>query len=421
MEKKICVYTCITGDYDTLHVIEKEEEVDYLCFTNNMKLKSDVWKVIYIENENELDNRALSRKIKIVGHPVIEDNYDISIWVDGAIQIRGSVKCFLNDVCCLDRYNIACFRHRMRNCVYDEAIACIIHRKASKKDIQEFLDFMEKEKFPRHYGLAECTVLVRRHNNMEVKKMMSLWFELYKQYGKRDQLTFPYCLYKTGIDVCWIELNVFDNPWFFWRAHKQLKETSVCRIIYGDYKDIRVDYYTDQEIEFKEGICTLRLKTPINCDKISINIGKHFGRVLKNFKINAKDVSVSFFPGISLGEYEVFDYDDLVVFFKGNFHENQDIYCSFEMPKLKDVEVQKLMEDLIDQYYYNKIINENKIVLLDHVCETLNVKLGEALREVEKYDYLHSSPMFGKLKPLYEQRDLKTKIIRSLILKFIRE
>lgn len=245
MEKRICVYTCITGDYDNLQSINKEEGIDYLCFTNNRELKSDYWSIIYIDDDKELSNMALSRKIKMIGHPVIADNYDISIWIDGAIQIRGSVRSFLNDVCGLDRYNMACFRHRMRNCIYEESIACIVQRKADKKDIQDFLGFMEREHFPKHYGLAECTVLVRRHNNMEVKQMMELWFKLYKQYIKRDQLTFPYCLYKSGIGVCWIDANVFDNPWFFWRAHKQLTETSVCRIIFGDFKDINTDYYID--------------------------------------------------------------------------------------------------------------------------------------------------------------------------------
>ncbi|MEY8413827.1 glycosyltransferase domain-containing protein [Lachnospiraceae bacterium 62-26] len=415
MENRICVYTCITGDYDNLQSIEKEEGIDYLCFTNNPKLKSDCWSIVNIEDDKELSDVGLSRKIKMIGHPVIAEQYDISIWVDGAIQIRGSVKSFLKDVCGLDRYNIACFRHRMRNCVYEEALACIVQRKADKKDILYLLDFLEQERFPRNCGLAECTVLVRRHNSAEVKQMMSLWFELYSKYVKRDQLTFPYCIYKLGIEVCWIESNVFDNPWFFWRAHKQLKETATCRIIYGDYKNIYKDYYVDQEMIFNGQTVRLGFNIPINCKKISINIGKHFGRVLKDFKINAEDVDISFFPGISILNYKVFDYDDMVIFLKGDFSEKQEICCFFEMPKLKDVEIQKLAEGLVEQYYYSKIVNENKIIALDHISEDLVRKLGDA----KKYDHLQSSPLFWKIKPLCERQDLKAKIIRKLILKFV--
>lgn len=162
---------------------------------------------------------------------------------------------------------------------------------------------------------------------------------------------------------------------------------------------------------------SLCFKCPVNCDKISLNIGKHFGRVLKDFKINIEDTVISIFPGISIFDYKVFDYDDLVIYLKGDFSEKQKIYCSFKMPKMKDVEVQKLMEGLVEQYYYNKIVNENKIVSLDYISEDLVKRLGEA----KKYDYLQKSPLFWRIKPLCERQDLKAKIIKKLIIKFINE
>lgn len=54
MNERICVYTCITGDYDNLHEIVKEDGIEYLCFTNNPKIKSSYWKMVYIEDEDNL-------------------------------------------------------------------------------------------------------------------------------------------------------------------------------------------------------------------------------------------------------------------------------------------------------------------------------------------------------------------------------
>ena len=52
-KNKICVYTCITGDYDNPKEIPKlEKGIDYYCFTNNKKIKSNTWNVIYIDDEN---------------------------------------------------------------------------------------------------------------------------------------------------------------------------------------------------------------------------------------------------------------------------------------------------------------------------------------------------------------------------------
>ena len=50
---KICVYTCITGDYDNLIEIKnKEKNIDYYCFTNNKSIKSNTWNVIYIKEKS---------------------------------------------------------------------------------------------------------------------------------------------------------------------------------------------------------------------------------------------------------------------------------------------------------------------------------------------------------------------------------
>ena len=73
---KICVYTCITGDYENLKEIEKKESgIDYYCFTNNRNIKSNTWNIVYIESD-ELSNVELARKTKILGHDII-NNYDI--------------------------------------------------------------------------------------------------------------------------------------------------------------------------------------------------------------------------------------------------------------------------------------------------------------------------------------------------------
>ena len=42
--EKICVYTCITGNYDDLKEVKvKEDNIDYICFTNNKGLSSNSW------------------------------------------------------------------------------------------------------------------------------------------------------------------------------------------------------------------------------------------------------------------------------------------------------------------------------------------------------------------------------------------
>ena len=46
---KNCIYTAIIGDYDNLYTPKiVTEGWDYICFTDNKKLKSDFWTIKYV-------------------------------------------------------------------------------------------------------------------------------------------------------------------------------------------------------------------------------------------------------------------------------------------------------------------------------------------------------------------------------------
>lgn len=67
---KAVVYTCITGGYDSLKdplVVSKD--VDYICFTDNMNLISNVWHIWPIPNELKLLSDVKKQRIvKICPH-----------------------------------------------------------------------------------------------------------------------------------------------------------------------------------------------------------------------------------------------------------------------------------------------------------------------------------------------------------------
>ena len=84
--KKIVIYTCISGNYDDICVPKiKENNVDYIMFTNNEKIKknNNIWTIENIpENVAKLnDNVLINRYIKMHPHKLFKD-YDISIYID---------------------------------------------------------------------------------------------------------------------------------------------------------------------------------------------------------------------------------------------------------------------------------------------------------------------------------------------------
>ncbi len=233
--EKICVYTCITGNYDDLKEVRIDEGIDYICFTNDKKIKSETWKIIYIE-DNKLDNHYLSRKIKMLGDSYLDKNYTLSIYVDASIIFKKSVKEFLSNYFDLEKDLLAACKHSVRNSIKEEAIACIEQKKDNEKTIRRQLSFYQEENFADNLGLLEMTLIIKRHNNPLVRKTMKLWFEMISKYSKRDQLSFMYCLFKTKLPFRVIPLNVWSNEYIEFTPHKKNNFDYTYKIYY-DFGD----------------------------------------------------------------------------------------------------------------------------------------------------------------------------------------
>jgi len=91
MNKIVC-YTCITGNYDRLlDPLVVPSNIDFICFTDNWHQFSNVWQIRSVPKDlNELSNVKRQRIVKICPHRYLSE-YDISIWVDGNICIKGNL------------------------------------------------------------------------------------------------------------------------------------------------------------------------------------------------------------------------------------------------------------------------------------------------------------------------------------------
>ena len=82
---------------------------------------------------------------------------------------------------------------------------------------------MKKEGFPERFGLYEATVIVYDLNNPNAKEIAHKWWDMYfKSEANRDQIFFPYILWKTGFtieDVGDLGNNIWENPKFILYGH----------------------------------------------------------------------------------------------------------------------------------------------------------------------------------------------------------
>lgn len=188
------VYTAIFDDYDVLtDPREPNERVDYVCFTDDPGLTSEVWEIEHVQEE-ELPPNELNRQLKILPHQnAILSQYEYSVYVDGNIHLTGDIESLLEKYRELD---FACPAHNKRDCVYDEAEACIESSKGDPSEIDEQMSRYRAEGLPEDRGLGETSVLFRRHSDPELQALLEDWWEEFNRGASRDQLSLPYVLWK---------------------------------------------------------------------------------------------------------------------------------------------------------------------------------------------------------------------------------
>ncbi len=194
-----CIYTINTGRYEGSRILldnrGKRMGCDVLYFTDDKALFPRCISLglipIYVDPKGN-SPKLVQRTIKTSPHLFLPAKYDLSIYVDGNIELFASTGMILRSID-LRRSRLACFSHPVRGGVADEAAVIIQNRLESSANVQGILDMMEQSGFPDTSGLTETNILVRRHK--EIVAFSNEWTQCIKKC-RRDQMSFDYLLWK---------------------------------------------------------------------------------------------------------------------------------------------------------------------------------------------------------------------------------
>jgi len=214
---KVCLYTAIFGNYETLKNPAQVDGLDYICFTDNLNLKSNVWKIIYVETTTKYPPSFAYKKIKCLPHKFLSQ-YDVTIWLDAnfvvidANYLKNLLSQFKSKKIML--YKHICLEGKTRNCAYAEGSYSSTFPKYSQELLQQQLqDYKSIHKFPENYGLYQSGFLLRNNKDEEVIEFNEKWFDEIKKYGKifpQCQVSLPFVLWKTGIKFDFLN-NIWDT------------------------------------------------------------------------------------------------------------------------------------------------------------------------------------------------------------------
>lgn len=196
---KIAVYTAITGHYDDLHaVLHIEPSFDYICFTDydfHGKIPFP-WKQIRLP-KSAWESKDVARYCKLNPHKLLP-MYNSSVWIDGNISIKNNILDLVKKE--LSISDIASYEHWWRDATEQEFFECARCGFDFAWKLRRQMDRYYNEGY-RSPDFFENNVIFRNHMKPELIKMHEIWWCEYLKGGKRDQYSFTYSAYKSGIVI----------------------------------------------------------------------------------------------------------------------------------------------------------------------------------------------------------------------------
>jgi len=196
---EIAIITSLCGDKEVLHnpsIIHPN--ADYHAFVSKQHPSANVWKqqqALSFSNDTKYALRRNAKIYKILPHLFLP-GYKFYIWADVSHDVVVNPAHICNEL--MGNANIACFRHTQRNCIYDEAKILLELGYDHKDLIEKQIEFYKSKGYPANNGLFELSAFVRR--NCASTQIAGLkWWDNICRYSSRDQLSFMYSIWETGM------------------------------------------------------------------------------------------------------------------------------------------------------------------------------------------------------------------------------
>lgn len=171
-------------------------------------ISSNIW-VQRAACRNFVSSRRNSRIHKILIHQYIDSEY--SLWMDANVALRVPAEQLIDEW--LSDHDIAMFKHRIRDCIYNEAEVCSNLMLDDPELIREQADAYMSRGFPKNVGLGEASVILRRHTR-SIEAFNNAWWSEYSRYAVRDQISLMVAARETSTAINLVTPTKFDHPYF---------------------------------------------------------------------------------------------------------------------------------------------------------------------------------------------------------------
>ena len=191
----VVVCTSLCGDYEELlPPAFLNDGWRYVCYSDTPRNGWGIWDIRPIPYENADDTRK-SRWAKL--HlPFLFPDAKWVFWLDANILINGDLSALLKDR--QGGPGLWLGRHPARDCVYQEASACVASRRDSEQRLKSQAAAYAQAGMPENFGMWENNCFLIDPASEKTKTVFAEWWKEYDNGSRRDQLSLPFVFYKLG-------------------------------------------------------------------------------------------------------------------------------------------------------------------------------------------------------------------------------
>lgn len=218
VKKAYVVYTFIKDGEEMPSFTEYDPNIEYVCITSNNIFVNNAenyrpWKVIGINaftdylgfNKNSIEMKEF---FKLNPH-LFFNHFDISVWFDSSYS---NLK---NTVDLIKRMNkdnfVLCGDSNSYDCVYKYLLDLRKNGSITNEEFDNILQVFRWVKYPAHKGLADTSILVRKHNNEMCKNVMHRIWNFVQHTFNNDQLFFNLVMWRNRCNYLYIPIGIIQK------------------------------------------------------------------------------------------------------------------------------------------------------------------------------------------------------------------
>jgi len=231
VKKKLVIYTVVFGRYDEvkspLYPETVLKEADLVCLTDDANVEWP-WTGRKVSLPVPGDPVKSSRYPKILTHRYFPD-YELSLYLDGNMRLACRAPSELIDLALHDRH-WAYFPNSYDQCLYKEGDRIVALGLERRDVVVNQVSRYRSQGFPDNFGKINSNILVRRHNELEVISFAEQWWREVETGSYRDQLSFDYVRWKTGLAINVLQGLWTNNPIAFREEHRKSPSSKTIHV-----------------------------------------------------------------------------------------------------------------------------------------------------------------------------------------------